>query len=253
LPAEVLTSGLLNRLTHSRSLLRAVLARRGVSAIRKELAARYIRGTGIEIGALHNPLTISPGTDVRYVDRMTVSELRQQYPELARLPLVEVDLIDDGERLEKIADGSLDFVIANHFLEHCQDPLGALASFCRVLREGGIVYLAVPDKRRTFDVDRPATSLEHLLRDHTEGSEWSRRSHFEEWGRFVDRVDDVILKPHVEDLMAKDYSIHYHVWTQAELLEFLASLRMRLGLPFEVEMLVRNDHEHIAILEKARE
>ena len=36
--------------------------------------------------------------------------------------------MDDGERLATIADATQDFVIANHFLEHCQDPLGALGN-----------------------------------------------------------------------------------------------------------------------------
>jgi SAM-dependent methyltransferase len=107
---------------------------------------------------------------------MHAQELREHYPELNGLPLEEVDILDDGERLGTISDGSLDFVIANHFLEHCKDPLLTLSYFARVLRPGGIVYLAVPDKRHTFDVDRPVTSLDNLFRDHTEGlrpSSWS--------------------------------------------------------------------------------
>jgi predicted SAM-dependent methyltransferase len=249
----VLNRYFLSRLRHPLSLLEAVLARRAVAATREELAARYLRGTGIEIGALHNPLSTPHGAHVRYVDRMTISDLRKHYPELNGLPLVEVDVIDDGERLESIPDESLDFVIANHFLEHCEDPLRALTSFSRVLRIGGRVYLAVPDKRKTFDADRPVTSLDHVLRDHAEGPEVSRRSHFEEWARLVDRVDPAAVESHAEELMAKNYSIHYHVWTQAELLELLASLRPKLGLPFDVETLVRNEHEHIAILEKGSE
>jgi SAM-dependent methyltransferase len=190
---------------------------------------------------------------VRYVDRMHAEDLREHYPELNSLPLVDVDLIDNGETLHTIPDGSLDFVIANHFLEHCEDPLRALSNFARVLRTGGVVYLAVPDKRHTFDVDRPVTTLDHVLRDHADGPEASRRAHFEEWARLVDCVEDSELERHVEELMAKDYSIHYHVWTQAELLELLASLPTRLRLPLEVEALVRNEHEHIAILEKGTE
>jgi SAM-dependent methyltransferase len=243
----------LGHLRHPFALLRALSARRAVAATRQELAARYLRGTGIEIGALHNPLETPAAAHVRYVDRMHAEDLREHYPELNGLPLVDVDVIDDGERLETIPDGSLDFVIANHFLEHCQDPLRALSNFARVLRAGGIVYLAVPDKRQTFDVDRPVTTLDHVLRDHADGPEASRRAHFEEWARLVDRVEDSELERHVEELLAKDYSIHYHVWTQAELLELLASLRTRLSLPLEVEALVRNEHEHIAILEKGSE
>ena len=44
---------------------------------------RELASYGIEIGALHHPLPVPPEARVRYVDRMPVSELRRQYPELA--------------------------------------------------------------------------------------------------------------------------------------------------------------------------
>src|SRR5204863_5418011 len=143
-------------------------------------------------------------------------------------PLVGVDVIDDGERLDSFADGSQDFVIANHFLEHSEDPVGALASMLRVLRVGGILYLAVPDKRFTFDSKRPATPLEHVLEDHRNGPEVSRRPHFEEWARLVDDVPEPKVQAHVEDLLARDYSIHFHVWTQVDALELLIALQREL-------------------------
>ena len=101
---------------------------------------------------------------------MTVAELRPQYHELATAPLVEVEIIDDGERLDKIADASQDFVIANHFLEHCQNPIMALRNMLRVLRVGGILFRAVPDKRYTVDVERPVTTLDHVWRDYAQGT-----------------------------------------------------------------------------------
>ena len=61
------------------------------------------------------------------------------------------------ESLATIPDGSQDFVIADHFIEHCQDPISALTIHFRVLKTGGILYMAVPDKRFTFDKDRPVT------------------------------------------------------------------------------------------------
>src|SRR5690606_20635940 len=127
---------------------------------------------------------LPPGARVRYVDRLSTVDLRAQYPELAALPLVEVDVVDDGERLSRIADASLDFVVASHFLEHCEDPIGALLAFLRVLRPGGVLYLAVPEKRLCeFDVARPVTPLDHVIADHAEGPERSRRAHYLEWAR----------------------------------------------------------------------
>jgi SAM-dependent methyltransferase len=99
---------------------------------------RFLSGDGIEIGALHEPLGVSNRARVRYVDRTSVAELRIHYPELSNLPLVPIDILDDGETLSSIGDDCVDFVIANHMLEHCEDPLGALSTFLRVVRPGGV-------------------------------------------------------------------------------------------------------------------
>jgi SAM-dependent methyltransferase len=228
---------------------RAVLPDRVVSA-RMRIANRYLSGEGIEIGALHNPLPIPPSARIRYVDRFPVPELRAHYPELEQEPLVQVDILDDGERLATIPDTSLDFVVANHFLEHAQDPIGTLLSAFRVLRPGGILYLAVPDKRHTFDSDRPVTPFEHVERDFDEGAQVSRRDHFEEWARLVDRVSEDEVPRRAEALMEQDYSIHYHVWTQREALELLITVRERLDLDFDVELMERIEYEVVFVLRK---
>ena len=126
---------------------------------RRRLARRFLHGAGLEIGALHRPLYVPPAARVRYVDRMDNSGLRDHYPELDDEALVEVDVVDDGETLATQADTSADFIVANHFIEHTQDPLGTLENHLRVLRPGGVLYLAVPDRRRSFDVDRPPRRL----------------------------------------------------------------------------------------------
>ena len=63
-----------------------------------------------------------------------------------------------------------DFVIANQVLEHFQNPLLALQNMLRVLKPGGVLYLSLPDKRFSFDVDRPVTTVEHVLRDYRRGT-----------------------------------------------------------------------------------
>jgi predicted SAM-dependent methyltransferase len=215
---------------------------------RREIAKRYLRGDGIEIGALHNPLEVPRSVRVRYVDHLTVDELRKHYPELADEPLVAVDIVDDGERLATIGDRTQDFVIANHFLEHCEDPIGALGHMIRVLRPGGVLYLAVPDKRYTFDADRPVTQTDHLLRDHREGPQASRRGHYEEWARLVDRVEEP--EAHATALLERGYSIHFHAWTQNELLDLLRTTADELELDFDLELMLKNGLEVIFVLRK---
>jgi SAM-dependent methyltransferase len=148
-----------------------------------------------------------------------------------------------------VPDASQDFVVANHFLEHCQDPIGTLKTFLRVLRPDGVVYLTVPDKRYTFDRDRPVTPLEHLLRDHEDGPEWSRREHFEEYVRLALGVTDPVeCDRRVDHLLDTNYSIHYHVWTQKELAELLTAVMDDLG--FDIELFLKRKYEVIAVLRK---
>jgi predicted SAM-dependent methyltransferase len=219
-------------------------------ALRRQIAWHYLSGDGIEVGALHSPLEVSPNARVRYVDRMSVAELRNQYRELAEYELVEVDVIDDGETLLSIADSSVDFVIANHMIEHCQNPIGTIEHHLRVLKPGGILYMAVPDKRYTFDRDRPVTSLEHVIQDYTEGPEWSMHSHFEEWTRLVNKAPEDNVAAQVKHLININYSIHFHVWTQVEFLELLLYCRSELSFPIEIEALQKNGIEFIVVLRK---
>ena len=122
----------------------------------------------------------------------------------------------------------------------------------RVLRVDGVLYLALPDKRFTFDNLRPVTTLEHLLRDYAEGPKWSRLDHFLEWVRLVNGVaDPVLIDRKVEELLALEYSIHYHVWTQREMLELLLYLAKRY--PCDIETMVRHKGEVIFIIRKANE
>lgn len=221
---------------------------RRFNGCRRRLAYAYLRGEGIEIGALHRPLGVPGAATVRYVDREDVDGLRRHYPELAGLPLVPVDIVDDGEALSTLGDASLDFVIANHFIEHTQSPLTTLVNLLRVLRPGGVLYLAVPDKRHTFDVNRDVTPLDHLLRDLEEGPAWSRAAHFQEWSRRVDGAEDV--DAHAKKLMAENYSIHFHVWTPGAFTELLEHAHDELRLPFAIAELEPNQHEFIAVLRR---
>ena len=221
---------------------------------RRELAAEFFRGSGIEVGALHLPMAMPTDVIVRYVDRMTVPELRKHYPELDAQDLAPVDVVDDGETLSTIEPESVDFIVANHFLEHCEDPIRTITTHLDRLRPGGILFYAVPDKRYTFDFRRPRTPLSHLIADHEDGGQASRREHYLEWVRLVypegDRPPGDQAAPELAaDLDARGYSIHFHVWTQADLMELMLHCHKRLG-SFELEAVRRMGLENIVVLRK---
>lgn len=218
---------------------------------REVIANMYLSGAGIEIGALWNPLKVPKGGSVKYVDRLPVEGLRKHYPELKDHDLVHVDILDDGELLGTIGDATQDFVIANHFLEHCANPILAVDNMFRVLKVTGILYIALPDKRYCFDMPRPLTTFEHLMRDFKEGPGWSRRSHFEEWARLVNKIkgEDEVER-HVKALMETNYSIHYHVFITDTMLEFFMGVRKILDRPFELEIFLKSGPEAIIILRR---
>ena len=217
---------------------------------RRRLSHKYLRGRGIEIGALHTPLPLPPEAEVLYVDRCDTELLPLLYPEVAAFTFVPVDIVDDGEVLGTLEDSSVDFVIANHFLEHCQDPLGALSAHIRVLRDGGVLYCAVPDCRSTFDSVRERTTFDHLWRDHTEGPGWSRRAHYQDWTEKVSKRLGAEYEAFWRLLDALDYSIHFHVWSPLDFLDALLRARVLMQLPVDIQEFVQHSNECIVILRK---
>jgi len=218
---------------------------------RRRFAARHLAGDGLEIGALHRPFPLPAGARVRYLDRHSTAQLREEYPELVDEPFAEVEIVDDGETLATVGDATQDFVVASHVLEHTQDPIGALGSWLRVLRPGGTVLLALPDRRQGIDERRVPTPLEHVLGDHRDGGAGSRAAHYREWAQLVDLplgfVEEAEVEAHAARLEQGAYSIHFHCWTLEELLEQLPAY----GLPGgEVAEARPNHHEFLIALRR---
>ncbi len=221
------------------------------STVRVGLANKFLSGSGIEIGALQRPLQLPGECRIRYVDRMPFPDLLRHYPELNKFPIQPPDLIDDGEHLTTIADSSQDFVVANHFFEHCRNPIQTLKNLLRVIKSGGILFIAVPDKRYTFDFERPSTAYETVRRAFEKGERPDVRELFEEWVAYIERRSDAGAAARASELLASNYSIHYNVWTVDELLSHLIQARMDFALPFRIVSVVCCDNEAILLLEKS--
>lgn len=133
---------------------------------RNRLAKQYLKGSGIEIGALHKPTKVSLSTKVKYVDYKTTEENLAQYPELQNENIVETDIVDDAFVLSKLDAESQDFFIANHVLEHSPNPIGTLKTWLSKVRTDGCLLFSVPIADRCFDKGRPVTPLEHMIEDY---------------------------------------------------------------------------------------
>jgi len=220
--------------------------------VRDFASRRYLRGQGIEIGGLHRPLALYEGATVKYVDRLSTEEVRRFYPAINDQPQVTVDIVDDGETLRTISDASVDFVIANHVLEHTRNPIGAIETFLRVLKPGGIIFMAIPDKRFTFDSKREVTPFAHIRDDYLRGPEWSDRGHYEDWARNVREfpTEEETLR-YIEECLASLRNIHFHVWTQVEIIEMFLAMRREFAFPLEVEAVIQNNREVVVVLRKS--
>jgi SAM-dependent methyltransferase len=217
--------------------------------MRRSFAAEsHVRGAGIEIGAAATPALVPLGCQVRYVDKYGVDVLRSD-PELKGLTVRAPDVIDSAETLSTFADDSQDFVLAFSLLEHVQDALGTIASFCRVTRAGGSLVLSVPDKRKYGpDRERPLTHFEHFERDYRDGPQWSHADHFREVGRIRQGLAGPELERFVAERVANDAHTHFHVWDPESFLDFLLRGKHVLGIGYEVVQFAAYGHEALVVL-----
>lgn len=215
---------------------------------RAQIAQRYIHGRGIEFGALHTPLRVPADATVTYADLAPVESLRVSYSEVG--PIKSPDITTDLESMAGILDQGHDFIIANHVLEHVEDPLKALGSIGRVLRPGGIAFVALPDKRFTFDQEREITPLDHLIRDHAEGPDWSLAGHYDEWCRCIDRLDGESRAQKIAVMIQQRANIHFHVWDYPAMMELFCYVAKQDDFGLDIEMSVLNSIEVIWVLRK---
>lgn len=209
---------------------------------------RYCRGTGIEIGAAASPAIVPFGVTVKYVDKYELETISAD-PELIGLDPVKPDFVCSAERLEAFPDQSQDFVLAFSLLEHVQNPMGALESFVRVTKPGGVLILSVPDKRSYGpDKKRPLTTFEHFVKDYEDGPAWSLEAHLRESALLGKGMTDAEADAFVEKTKAADGHTHFHVWDPSTFLDFVVRSVARLSLPAELLEFAQYGHESQVIL-----
>jgi len=123
---------------------------------------------GLEIGALHLPLVRKQEGQIFYADYKRRDDLVKHYSQDPSFPLddiVDVDFVLSGRALPEVIAQTMafDYVLASHVIEHCPDVLGWLLQIASVLRPGGVLALAIPDKRFTFDYFRRVSTLGDIV------------------------------------------------------------------------------------------
>ena len=156
--------------THCRRRLRDIVEKLGYDrdlfARLRRPGLRMLRGGGIEIGAFEHPAPVPRRCRIEYVDVITPAQAKELFPEIDETRLVPVDhLVDiDAGGLGRFDAGSQDFVIACHVIEHVANPGRFVGELLRMLRPGGLLVIAAPDRDYTFDRNRPLTPQKLLER-----------------------------------------------------------------------------------------
>ena len=122
----------------------------------------------LEVGAFHSPTVNSSEANVKFLDFFATDELksmaRRQGQDSASV--VHVDFVCKTDDFTEVVNGTFDVLIANHVLEHVDYFIQWLQMARKVIRDDGVLFLVLPDKKKGFDKFRPDTPLSHLLFEH---------------------------------------------------------------------------------------
>lgn len=189
----------------------------------KVLIYRYCKGNGIEIGPGNAPYGRRSNT--LYLDKYEHFQSNS----------FKLDIVSDAATIPK-PDHSFDFLISSHCLEHHSDTLKVLHEWIRVIKPGGVLFLILPHGQRTFDRGRTLTRLEHHVDDYNKMVAENDKTHVDEFFKFSATqskhvwLDDARNPDGSYD---PDYVIdhgymHFHVWTQNEMIEVLKYLKLEV-------------------------
>lgn len=120
----------------------------------------------LEIGPLDKPLLDKSDYRVKYLDHANVENLKKHIANNKnRNPdaIVELDYIQEDRLLSNVVQQPVDLIVSSHVLEHLPNLFGWLREAAKILKPGGQIFAVVPDRRYTFDLERPATSIGTLL------------------------------------------------------------------------------------------
>jgi SAM-dependent methyltransferase len=173
---------------------------------REEIILKYVTldAKGIEIAPWCHPLAPKRnGFKIKTVDvfdtetlrnRCRDDELTKQYIDA----IEEVDIVSSATDLDTAIEslgelGSYDYIISSHNFEHLPNPIRFLQACSRVLKPGGVLSMAIPDKGGTFDrLGRPTRTVDFLENYLTGSNQPTPYQIFEFSAHFVDGVDPTI-------------------------------------------------------------
>jgi hypothetical protein len=134
-----------------------------------------VSGVGLEIGPSYNPVVPkSTGAKIETIDYTDQAGLIQKYksePSVDIRRIEPVDYVSDGKPMTCIIRRRdyYDYIIASHVIEHTPNMISFINDCRLLLKDRGVLVLAIPDRRYCFDYFRPITSTGDVLQAFREG------------------------------------------------------------------------------------
>lgn len=152
-----------------------------------------LAGLGLEIGAGYGPLVAGqPGLNVRSLDHLDQAGLIAKYQRQGAPTdhIGPVNYVWTGQRYRDLVGKTrFDWIVASHVIEHTPDLVGFVNQCAEVLTEDGVLTLALPDRRYTFDHYRPASGLREFVDAHVQGRTLSSPGAAAEHFLYLSRLD----------------------------------------------------------------
>lgn len=120
------------------------------------LATRYLENLhGVEIGAsTQNSFGLKRSINVDFLDAPD--------NQAKACSQAVVNIVALGDDLP-FKEGTLDYVLSSHVIEHFYDPVKALREWYRVIKPGGYIFVIAPHRDRMFDKHREPTPVQELF------------------------------------------------------------------------------------------
>lgn len=217
--------------------------------IRDNLAFKYLEGNGLEIGALNTPQKLSEKAHVKYLDQYPKEKLMQLYY-MNTVGMINPDIIDNGENMKHCVFQTYDFIIAGHFLEHARNLILTLKNHVDNIKSGGKLLYVVPDKRWTFDRDRPCTNFVHIDEEFIYLNDKFHDDHIRESVELIDKLKGQEAIDKFNWYKSAGFSIHVHVFTAESFHEILKKIIEKYCLRIRIIEYLSDGAEFVIVLEK---
>ena len=122
----------------------------------------------LEVGAFNAPTVDPSEAEVRFLDYYSTEELESMARTNGGDPtsVVSVDYVCRTDNYNEVVSETFDVLIANHVLEHIDHTVRWLQTVRTLISDDGLLFIVLPDKKKSFDRFRSDTPFSHLLFEH---------------------------------------------------------------------------------------